>query len=89
MSENALLFKEGDYFKNFRQNEVIIRGRLLIDGRLLFEGMWYTAFLSSYSFLMGLGHTSCYLYLRLYLANGTVFSSLLQQMEAKGWTWIT
>ena len=31
------LFKGGDYFKYFRQRGVIIRGRRLIEGRLLFE----------------------------------------------------
>ena len=67
----------GDYFKNFRQKEVIIRGRLLIDGRLLFEELRYTAFLSSSIFLMGLCYTICHLYLSLYLAIGNVFSRLL------------
>ena len=68
---------EGGGLKHFRQNEAIIRGRLLIDGRLLFEEIRYTDFLSSSIFLMGLCYTICYLYLSLYLATGHVFSRLL------------
>ena len=35
------LLEGGDYFKYFRQRGVIIRGRQLIEGRLLFEEIWY------------------------------------------------
>ena len=35
------LFEEGDYFKYFCLKGAIIRGRRLIEGRLLFKGMWY------------------------------------------------
>ena len=35
------LFEEGDYFKHFCLKGAIIRGRRLIEGRLLFKGMWY------------------------------------------------
>ena len=35
------LFEEGDYFKYFRQRGAIIRGRRLIEGRLLFEEIRY------------------------------------------------
>ena len=31
------LFEGSDYFKYFHQREAIIRGRLLLEGRLLFE----------------------------------------------------
>ena len=31
------LFEKGDFFKHFRQRGVIIGGRRLIEGRLLFE----------------------------------------------------
>ena len=39
------LFKEEDYFKYFRQGEVIIPGRWLIEICLLFEEIWYFAFI--------------------------------------------
>ena len=35
------LFEGGDYFKYFGQRGAIIRGRRLIEGRLLFEEIWY------------------------------------------------
>ena len=35
------LFEGDDYFKYFYQREVIIRGRQLIEGRLLFEEIRY------------------------------------------------
>ena len=35
------LFEGGDYFKYFRQRGSIIRGRRLIEGRLLFEEIRY------------------------------------------------
>ena len=35
------LFEGGDYFKYIRQRQAIIRGRRLIEGRLLFEEMQY------------------------------------------------
>ena len=35
------LFELGDYFKYFGQRGVIIRGRRLIEGRLLFEEIRY------------------------------------------------
>ena len=35
------LFERGDYFKYFHQRAAINRGRLLIDGRLLFEEIRY------------------------------------------------
>ena len=36
-----LLFEGGDYFKYFAQKGVIIRGQRLMEGRLLFEDLWY------------------------------------------------
>ena len=38
------LFKGGDYFKYFGQRGAIIRGRRLIEGRLLFEEIRYIVF---------------------------------------------
>ena len=35
------LFEGADCFKSFRQGGAIIRGRQLIEGRLLFEEIWY------------------------------------------------
>ena len=35
------LFEGSDYFKYFHQREAIIRGRLLLEGRLLFEEIRY------------------------------------------------
>ena len=35
------LFEGGDYFKYFCLKGAIIRGRRLIEGRLLFKDMWY------------------------------------------------
>ena len=35
------LFEGGDYFKYFGQRGAIIRGRRLIEGRLLFEDLRY------------------------------------------------
>ena len=35
------LFEGGDYFEYFRQRRAIIRGRGLIEGRLLFEEIRY------------------------------------------------
>ena len=35
------LFKGGDYFKYFHHRGAIIRGRLLIEGRLLLEEIRY------------------------------------------------
>ena len=40
MVRGGQLFKEGYYFEYFGQRGVIIRGRRLIKGRLLFEEMW-------------------------------------------------
>ena len=34
------LFEGGDYLKHFRQRGAIVRGRRLIEGRLLFEEIW-------------------------------------------------
>ena len=38
------LFEEGDYFKYFHQRVAIVRGRLLIEGWLLFEEILYAVF---------------------------------------------
>ena len=39
-----LLFEGGDYFRYFGQRGAIIRGRRLIEGRLLFEEIQYMSY---------------------------------------------
>ena len=41
MARGGRLFEGGDYFKYFGQRGAIIRGRRLIEGRLLFEEIRY------------------------------------------------
>ena len=42
------LFEGGDYFKYFGQRGAIIRGRRLIEGRLLFEEIRYTVLVATF-----------------------------------------